>query len=243
MIAASLIAGGNETLSHFLEKTSMSRNFLNKFFRYSAPVLLCFVLGGGIVEAQSDSSASQSAKAWAVVDGFRSASFGMNEKDVLKAISKDFGIGKKNIERLVHPTEKTTNLSVAVSNLLPESGQAQVIYSLGYQSKRLMNVNILWGQPFDDTVKPQSLLDTANALSSFFSRQRFDPDGLLINADLKNGNIIVFRGKDQKGRMVLIHLTNPTIKEGEAPPNLTLRLSYIADPSAPDIFHIKKGDF
>ncbi len=221
----------------------MPCNFLNLFFRYSMLALVYLAVGAGFAEAQSDTAQTQPAKEWAVVDGFRSASFGMSEKDVLKAISKDFGIAKNKVERLVHPTEKTTNLAITVSNLLPESGQARIIYSLGHQSKQLMNVNVIWGQPFDDTVKPESLVNTANALSAYFFKQRFDPDGFLMNADLKNGNIIVFRGKDQKGRMVLILLTNPTIEEGKTPPKLTLRLSYIADPSAPDIFHIKKGDF
>ena len=44
----------------------------------------------GISFAKPDDGTSASQK-WAVVNGFRSAQFGMTERDVIRAIKKDFG--------------------------------------------------------------------------------------------------------------------------------------------------------
>ena len=87
-----------------------------------------------------------SSKNTAKVEGFRSARFGMTEKEVHRAIYKDFRISKKNVERQVHPTEKTVNLGILVEDLLPQSGPAKAYYVFGYKSRRLIQVNIVWGQ-------------------------------------------------------------------------------------------------
>ena len=52
------------------------------------------VLFAGTGLAKSESGAGTSQK-WAVVSGFRSAQFGMNDRDILKAIRNDFGLEKK----------------------------------------------------------------------------------------------------------------------------------------------------
>ena len=56
---------------------------------------------------------------WAVVNGFRSAHFGMIEFDVKQAIKDDFGIEKNQVSRKVHPSEKTITLGIEVEKLLP----------------------------------------------------------------------------------------------------------------------------
>ena len=68
--------------------------------------MACGLFFFGTSFAKSDAGPSTSQK-WAVVNGFRSANFGMKERDVLKAIKKDFGIGKKQVSRKTHPNEKT----------------------------------------------------------------------------------------------------------------------------------------
>ena len=86
------------------------------------------VLFDGTGLAKPETGTSQK---WAVVSGFRSAQFGMNERDILKAIKSDFGLGKKQVSRQVHPNEKTITLGIKVSKLLPESGPAKIFYILG----------------------------------------------------------------------------------------------------------------
>ena len=113
-------------------------------------VFLSLILSGifftGTVLAKPDEGTGTSQK-WAVVNGFRSAQFGMKERNVIKAIKNDFGIGKKQVSRKVHPNEKTITLGIEVKKLLPESGTAKVFYILGYKSKRLIHINVIWGKP------------------------------------------------------------------------------------------------
>jgi hypothetical protein len=55
----------------------------------------------------------------AVVDGFRSAKFGMSDTQVKAAITKDFGIKADAISEQPNPAERTTVLAVKVPDLLP----------------------------------------------------------------------------------------------------------------------------
>ena len=193
--------------------------------------------------AKSDDGTSTSQK-WAVVNGFRSANFGMKERDVLKAIKKDFGIGKKQDSRKTHPNEKTVTLGIQVDKLLPESGPAKVFYIMGYKSKRLIHVNVIWGKPVTKKPNAEAIVATANQLRNHFAQKKYQKEGFALNAPLGEGVILVFEGKDRKGRAAKILLVNPKA-EGDAKvgENIALTLSYIEKPMDPDVFRIKEGDF
>jgi hypothetical protein len=73
---------------------------------------------------------------------------------------------------------------------------------------------------------------------------RYQEDGLMAHARLNDGSVLIFRGKDQNGRMVLLRLSNlqPTKKkDGEM--KISLTLSYIEKPDQPDAFQLKENDF
>lgn len=186
----------------------------------------------------------------AMVEGFRSARFDMNESELKSAIIKDFNISGTNVERIVHPSEKTTSLSIVVPNIVPESGKARVAYILGYKTKKLIQVNVNWGDPVDQKANYQGLIGTANALRDYFARRGFKKDDLVMNARLSDGSVLVFRGADSRGRMVVLLLKG--MEDPETPEDkkmdsserkLTLVLSYISDPNTPDIFQIKEDAF
>ncbi len=183
------------------------------------------------------------AKIEARIEGFRLARFGMKEKEIFRAIYKDFRISKKNVERQVHPLEKTVNLGITVQDLLPQSGPSKVYYVLGYKSNRLIQVNVVWGKPVVAKPNADQVVNLANQLRKYFSEQGFDPEGLVMNAPLGKDAIMVFRGSDQSKRMVLLLLDNP--QKPERPPNqdIVLKLSYIQNPGKPDVFQIEKGKF
>src|SRR5271166_5195252 len=61
----------------------------------------------------------------AAIEGFRQARFGMNEEEVKQAIRKDFPAAGK-LTTAIHPTEKTTVLSLTTPDLLPHSGNARI---------------------------------------------------------------------------------------------------------------------
>ena len=183
-------------------------------------------------------------KQWANIVGFRSAKFGMKMKEVKQAILKDFGIFDSKIDTISHPTEQTQSLGITIDKLLPNSGKSRVVYVFGYKSKRLMQVNILTGHPVDTDVTPQQVVDAGNLLGSHFFKKRYQEDGLVAHARLNDGSVLIFRGKDQKGRMALLRLSNPQPNEKKGSDlKISLTLSYIEQPGQPDAFKLKEGDF
>jgi hypothetical protein len=191
------------------------------------------------VEAAPEISAKNKAK----VEGFRLARFGMSEKEIYRAIYREFRISKKNVERQVHPVEKTVNLGIRVKDLLPQSGPARVYYVFGYESRRLIQVNIIWGRPVTKKPNAEQVVNLANQLREHFSGQMFAKQGLLVNKSVGKDSILVFRGVDDKGRMVLLLLVNPQKPGVPQNQEIVLKLSYIEQPDHPDIFKIKKGKF
>ena len=180
---------------------------------------------------------------WAIIDGFRSAKFGYKESDVLRAIKKDFKVNGKSVSRLVNPNEKTVTLGIDVKDLLTGSGPSKVFYILGYKSKRLIHVNVIWGRPVQKKPNTESVVSTANQLRNYFAQKRYHKNGFALNAQIGEGVILVFQGRDKKGRIARLLLSNPKNKDGKVGENITLTLSYIEKPEAPDVFKIKDGDF
>ena len=201
------------------------------------------VLFAGTGLAKSESGAGTSQK-WAVVSGFRSAQFGMNDRDILKAIRNDFGLEKKQVSRQVHPNEKTISLEIKVSKLLPESDPAKIFYILGYKTRRLIHINVIWGRPVMKDPNAEAVVATANQFRNHFVQKKYRKEGFALNAQLGEGLILVFQGKDRKGRAARLLLSNPK-SEGDkkAGENIALTLSYIERPEDPDVYRIKEGDF
>ena len=90
---------------------------------------------------------------------------------------------------------------------------------------------------------------TANTLRDHFLKKRYVEDKLIANGKLSDIRTLVFRGKDQKNRMIVVVLTTPGQQEGEtfeeAMKNISLQLSYISNPGNPDILsvEVKEGEF
>ncbi len=227
-----------------------------------APTLRDIVAG-----EEQDQTTPDDAEA-AVIDGFRSAKFGMTDTEVLQAILDDFGITDSGVDRERSPLERTTSLIIRTEDLLPESGPAVIYYILGYSSQELVQVNILWGAPIvgEEDFDPQTLVVTANALQAYFAGQRYAPDTAIANLPLEDGTLIVFTGSDEQGRQVTLSLISRLVQaaeedtEGEATEEATgeeetggeeeavlvpalLRLSYVSDPANPDIFRVEPGSF
>src|SRR5271165_1653939 len=182
------------------------------------------------------------------IDGFRQARFGMSEEQVRQAIRKDFPAAAAKLTSAVHPSEKTTVLSLTVADLLPHTGNARISYILGYRSKKLGQVNIIWasdGTPAGD----ETVVGIANSLRDYFTSENFKPESVVTNHQLAANAILVFRGNDDQNRMVALLLNGAAAsarseeKKAPKPPPLTLELSYIEDAAHPDIFKIGKGQF
>ncbi|AUN32015.1 hypothetical protein [Niveispirillum cyanobacteriorum] len=195
--------------------------------------------------ATSPAAPAQAAKP-AQVEGFRNARFGMTEAQVRDAIGKDFKLSGDAIQRVEEPTERTTALIVKVNDLLPESGPAVIAYLLGYKTKKLFRVNVIWGQEIGSPTKPEQIVGTANALRNYLLSQGYRQEGLILNQSLGDDNVLVFQGSDVQGRLteLILGITKKPSAKPDAQPEVagaSLRLSYVEKPKEPDIYRVPGG--
>ena len=184
------------------------------------------------------------------VDGFRSAKWGMTEAQVKTAIHTDFNIAEDKLTSTQNLAEKTQVLTITVPELLEGAGTAQVSYILGYTSKKLIEVNALWGTALDPQVAPEKIVAAGDQLRMLFLGSGYDPQTVTTNAKMPDGSILVFSGRDADKHTTLLRLATGTVtpadkdgKPGKPATVAALTLSYILDESEPDIFRLKKGSF
>ena len=185
-------------------------------------------------------------KKWAVIDGFRSAKFDMNEKQVLRAIARDFKIAKSKVKRKTHAANKTIVLKIEVDNLMPIGGTAHIGYILGYKSKRLMHINIVWGIGLTKEKDTREVVTLSNILRAHFNKKRYQKKNFISYGQLTSTHKIPFRGQDKKGRTIVMHLLFPKNMDGKGGNpvnNRILKISYVENMDEPDLFDFKKGKF
>jgi len=243
---------------------NFSHRFLSKPNLFSLLVLVHFLLVFGLpVEAQTPTKKNVTAEKklgkslfeqmkanpWANIKGFRSAKFGADEKSIYRAISKDFKFSKSKVKKTVHPSEKTTILSIIVPDLFNTGGNAKVAYILGYKTKKLIHVNVFWGKVAGNNVSGKSIVLTANLLRTHFMKKRYAKEHLIVNGKINDSTTMIFRGKDKKSRMITLvlsaHRTEAMTKE-EAISNVSLVLSYIGNFKSHDVAlpaEVKEGEF
>jgi hypothetical protein len=187
------------------------------------------------------------------VEGFRAAKFGMDEAAVKRAIVADFNVKDAAIAKEINPVDRTTVLSITAKDVLPEIAVARVHYILGYSQKKLFQVVLTWGAGTSETAPGNtSVLNGAQLLLNYFIGQSFKPENRIVNAQLPDGNALLFQGTDEKGRVVQLQYgTVPeppkkgeTTEESKTPSRIPYgRLVYVEDPKNLDIFKIKPGQF
>src|SRR5882724_11449564 len=142
------------------------------------------------------------------VEGFRSARWGMTEAQVKAAIQKDFNIPVDKERAEENPSERTSVLSVTVNDLLEGAGKARISYTLGYTTKKLIQVDIVWGTVIDLQAKPERIVAAANQLRTLFLNSGYDRETVISNLATADGSIIVFRGQDADKHMTLLRLVS-----------------------------------
>jgi hypothetical protein len=173
------------------------------------------------------------------IDGFRSADFGMTEREVRLAVRKDFSATERDISVTLNPDEKTAVLTIIVPDLVPSTGPARIAYIFGYRTRRLIQVNVLWSTANRGST-PESVVATGNLLRDYFLGEGAPSTGRIVDGELADGSIVVLRAADASGHMVLILLSGTKAKERRP---MTLELSYILDPKNPDIYRLRRGQF
>lgn len=182
------------------------------------------------------------------VEGFRSAHWGMTEPQVRTAITKDFKVPPDRIKREENLAERTHVLTVVVPDLLEGAGNARVSYIFGYATKKLIEVNILWGTAIDPQIAPEKIVAAADQLRQLLVDSGYEPQSIVTNARMNDGEVLVFKGEDADKHTTILRLAaaHETPRRGAAKQPATataLALSYILDAQNPDIYRLKKGQF
>ncbi len=183
------------------------------------------------------------------ITGYRSAVFGMSEAETRAAIAADFGVAANDIPRATHDLQKTTILTIAVNGLVPGSGQAEISYVLGYQDHTLFQVTVLWRARDDSAAALGRLLLAAQSMINRFALLGF-PDGHVAPGSVMGDGVkMLFRSQDNHGKLALIGLYSPSASDGSGSAETSgkerpwLRVSFVRDAGAPDIFEIEPGQF
>ena len=211
-------------------------------------ILAAFFCGiGNLPLAQAASSAAPADTApGPAINGFRNATFGMNESQVRSAIAAEFKIPASAIVKTENQLQHTAVLSVQVPDLVPQGGAAAVSYVFGYQSHKLIEVNILWSPEIDPKTTPAMLYQNGESLQQYFAGEGFPADRSTGNIATPNG-VLLFRATDTTGNAVLLILSGTITKSQKEDKSVlsptTLTLAYAADPLHPDVFQLTKGSF
>jgi hypothetical protein len=224
-------------LSSAVQCCKFGANFLLKF---SVASLFAMFISATTVSAQSDET----------IEGLRTAAFGMDKDAVLAAIETDFGITEDGISASRHSVERTELLTISVDDLIPDSGPAAITYIFGFESKTLIQVNLVWGAPTNAGADPAQLVATSEILKSFFLSKGFPSEKVLTDIAITDEVLVVYQGTDVQDRSVLMTLTAPAtgeISEAGTPifdtSQLSLTLSYISDATNPDVFTLPPDAF
>lgn len=215
------------------------------------------MLAAGVVLALSLAAAGNAALAQDLpkyeVTGFRDAHFGMNEQEVRAVASKTLGVKPADIASTVNAVEGTTVLTVHVASLDPGPGPAVIAYIFGYTSKKLIQVNVIWG---DDTSSnksdPNAMIAAGTRLERYFAGFSWNKDTTRAGIPVGPNTVVLFSGEDNKKGAVRLILDGvkyqmqnegkeTTSPEPKGPPKLLI--NYIADRDSPDVAKIDKGKF
>jgi hypothetical protein len=224
----------------------------NVFVRQTKrPAALVLAVTAALMAAPMAASAQELPKY--EVAGFRDARFGMTEQEVRAVVTKTLGVKPADIVSAANPVEGTTVLTVRLPLLDPVPGPAQVAYIFGFGSKKLIQVNVIWGdEKAKDQADATALVTSGSRLERYFSGFAWRKDATRSGIPVGDNTVVLFSGEDdKKGALRLIadgvkyqmqrEGNQTTSPEPKGPPKLII--NYIADRENPDVAKIEKGKF
>ncbi len=181
------------------------------------------------------------------IDGFRNAHFGMSQAQVRNAVIGEFKLPASAITHSVNATQHTEVLTADIPGLIPGGGVARVSYVFGYQTHKLIEVNVLWAKSVDAKATPALLYQNGESLQQYFAGEGFPPQRSTGNIATSSG-LLLFRATDPNANIVLLVLSGKISKDPKSTDKsfldpTALTLVYAVDPQHPDVFHLGKGSF
>lgn len=186
------------------------------------------------------------------VTGFRGARFDMDETQLRAAIQTDFGVKPEAIKVVPNAMERTTALIVSLPALDPGPGAAAVVYILGYKTKKLIQVNLVWTQnTAPDKADSGPYLVAGVQLANYFNGFGWRDGKVTMGVPSGPNTLLLFAAEDGKAGAVQVVVDGVAFerKEGkvetapQAPGSVSLRVAYIANRTTPDIFKLEPGRF
>jgi hypothetical protein len=185
------------------------------------------------------------------VAGFRDARFGMTEAEVKGVMTKAFSVKPADMASAVNPVEGTTVMTMKVASLDPAPGVARVAFIFGHKSKKLIQVNVVWGEepPAPDAA---AMMTAGTRLERYFAGFAWKKDAVRAGVPVGENTVVLFAGEDEKKgavRLIADGVKYQMQREGnqttspdpKGPPKLIL--NYIADREDPDVAKIERGKF
>jgi hypothetical protein len=210
------------------------------------------LIGLGLAQAQDQPQRAQEQPNYEVT-GFRDARFGMTEADVRAAVKKSFTVKDADIKTSANPTEGTALLIVRVDSLDPGPGPATITYIFGNKSKKLIQVNVVWGEDApNNSSDANAILGAGTRLERYFQGFSWRKDTTRMGIPVGENTVVLFAGEDEKKgavRVVVDGIKYQMNREGKetsspdpkGPPKLVI--NYIADRENPDVAKIEPGKF
>lgn len=217
------------------------------FFTTARPILFgaCALIAAAMPASAQDRAKYE-------VTGFRDAKFGMTEAEVKATVVKSFGIKPTDIVASTNPVEGTTVLTVKLASLDPAPGAARVAYILGNKSKKLIQVNVIWGEEGAASSDVAGMMTAGSRLERYFAGFVWKKDAVRAGIPVGDNTVVLFAGEDdRKGAVQVIadgvkyqmqrEGNQTTSPDPKGPPKLII--NYIADRDDPDITKIERGRF
>ena len=188
-----------------------------------------------------------------VVDGYRSAKWGMTPDQVRAAIARDLP-GARIGAATVDPVERTTVIVAQLPALAPGPGPAAISYIFGAQSGTLFHVNLDWSAEQANAADRAALTaagaQAVQSLVGYYWKLMTVARGIALGPNA----LSLFAATGEAGGLVDIRLQGVGYRlerpEGGAvvmppPPDGTPALLHIgwAQSATPDVYRIRPGEF
>jgi hypothetical protein len=212
-----------------------------------------FLLTGWAAQAQDQPKQQPQDQPKYEVTGFRDARFGMTEAEVRAAVKKSLAVKDADIKTSANPTEGTTLLIVRVDSLDPGPGPATITYIFGNKSKKLIQVNVVWGEDApNNSSDANAIIGAGTRLERYFQGFGWRKDTTRVGVPVGENTVVLFAGEDEKKgavRLVVDGIKYQMNREGnqttspdpKGAPKLVI--NYIGDRENPDVAKIEPGKF
>src|SRR5690242_16327923 len=132
------------------------------------------------------------------VAGFRDTRFGMTESEVRKVAAKEFRLQNNDFTLSTNPVEGTGVLTARVAKLDPGPGPAHIGFIFGHTSKRLIQVNVVWGEDLKAHPEVKAMLAAGERLERYFAGYKWRKDAARAGIPVGPNTVVLFAGDDEK---------------------------------------------